>query len=310
MGLYEPKELFNAAEKGHFALGAFNVFSMESLQAVLEASEKMQAPAIVQVSMGARKYVKDFPLFVRLIKMYAESSDAAVFIQHDHCQSVENCKEAVDAGVQAVMFDGSSLSYEENIRKTKEVAAYAHDKGVWVEAELGRIPGFEDTVFSGHAEYTDPEAASAFITETGCDALAVSVGTSHGGVIADRNLPIDFKRLDEIIAAVPGYPFVLHGGASLPEGLIEECNREGACIPGWKMCTESDISRAVTSGIRKVNMDVDNFLVATTEIRRFFNTKPEVYDIRKYLRSAYDAFEKEVEHKFKEVLHSAGGWKK
>ncbi len=310
MGLYEPKELFRLAAEGNFALGAFNVFSMESLQAVLKASEKMKAPAIVQISMGARKYVKDFPLFVRLIKMYAEASEAMVFIQHDHCQSVENCIEAVDAGVMAVMFDGSSLPYEENIRKTREVVTYAHEKGVWVEAELGRIPGFEDTVFSGHAEYTDPETASLFIKESGCDALAVSVGTSHGGVITDRNLPIDFERLEKIVASVPGYPFVLHGGASLPEDLIDECNREGAEIPSWKMCTENDISRAVTTGIRKVNMDVDNFLVATTQIRRFFNSKPDVYDIRKYLRPAYDAFEKEVEHKFTDVLHSQGGGKK
>ena len=308
MSLVSPGALMKEARERGCALGAFNVFSLESLLAVLNAAENRKAACIVQVSVGARRYVKNFPLFVKVMRMYAEASAAPVFIQHDHCKLFEECRTAVEAGVQAVMFDGSHLSFEENIESTRAVVEMAHSNGVWVEAELGRIPGFEDTVFSGHAEYTDPDKAMEFIERSGCDALAVSVGTSHGGVLTDKSLPIEFSLLENIVGKRQGYPFVLHGGASLPEALIDECNEQGAEVPAWKMCTEEDIRRAVECGISKVNMDVDNFLVATTAARRFLNEKPEIYDPRKYLTPAYEAFRKEVEYKFEAVLMSAGRW--
>jgi len=310
MALQTPNALYAMADKGNFALGAFNVYSLESVQAVLGAAENQKAPAIIQVSMGARAYVKDLGLFVRMLKMYAEACKAPVFIQHDHCKTIENCKEAIAAGVQAVMFDGSALPYEENVEKTRSIVSFAHERGVWIEAELGRIPGFEDTVYAGHAEFTKPEAVRDFIDRTGCDALAVSVGTSHGGVISDTCPRIAFDLLQRIVAVAPGYPFVLHGGASLPAELIAACNEVGAQVPGWKMCPEEDIAKAVSLGIRKVNMDVDNFIVTTTRIRSFLREKPDIYDPRKYLGPAYDAFRREVEHKFTSVLHSAGRWAK
>lgn len=308
MALQTPKALYAMADKGNYALGAFNVYSLESAQAVLEAAEIQKAPAIIKVSMGTRKYVKKLDLFVNVLRMCAEAYRIPVFIQHDHCQTIENCKEAIAAGVQAIMFDGSALPYEENVAKTKAVVDYAHEKGVWVEAELGRIPGFEDTVYAGHTEFTRLEAVRDFIYRTGCDALAVSVGTSHGGVISDMCPRIAFDLLQLIVAVTPGYPFVLHGGASLPAELIVACNETGANVPGWKMCPEEDIAKAVSLGIRKVNMDVDNFIVTTTKVRSFLLEKPYIYDPRKYLRPAYDAFEREVEHKFTSVLHSAGRW--
>ncbi|MCH3918422.1 MAG: class II fructose-bisphosphate aldolase [Spirochaetia bacterium] len=306
MSLSNPKEMYRNAIEGHYALGAFNVFSLESIQAVLDAAENQKSPVILQVSMGARKYVKDFHLFVHTMKNYADHCAVPVFIQHDHCTTEEACFEAIDAGVQSVMFDGSHLAYDDNLKKTSEVVAYAHKRGVWVEAELGRIPGFEDLVFAESDEYTDPEMAHGFIAATGCDALAVSVGTSHGGVEAEGYLPMQFDLLRQIVSLTPDYPFVLHGGASLPPELIAECNKVGGKVEYLRNCSEKDVSMAVDIGIHKVNMDVDNFLVFTTAIRKFFLEKPSIYDPRKYLVGARAAFQAEVEHKFQDVLHSAG----
>lgn len=308
MSLISPKQLYREAKEKGCALAAFNVYSLESLNAVLEATAKKNAAAIVQISLGSRKYVKDFPLFLQVMRMYTEKSSARVFIQHDHCKTIEECSSAIDAGVQAVMFDGSHLSFKENIHETKQVVAYAHERGIWVEAELGRIPGFEDTVFSGHAEYTDPNKAKEFIERTGCDALAVSVGTSHGGVLTDKNLDIDFDLLKSILDIDPVFPFVLHGAASLPSELIEQCNATGMSVPDWKMCLEKDIRKAVEMGVAKTNMDVDNFIVTTTALRNAMINKPNIYDPRKYLAPAYEAFEREVEHKLENVVLSAGRW--
>lgn len=306
MPIKSPHEMFENASKKHFALGAFNVSSLESIQAVIGASENLQAPVIIQVSMGARKYVGNLKAFCNLIKTYAEASNAQILLQHDHCTTLEACIEAIDAGVQAVMFDGSALPFEENVAKTEEIVDYAHKNGIWVEAELGRIPGFEDMVFSGHVELTSPEKAKEFIRKTGCDALAISVGTAHGGVVSDKYLTIYFDVLGKILEDNPSFPFVLHGGASLPPELIDRCNEAGGNVPYLKMCSESDINKAVKMGVRKVNMDVDNFLVFTSAIREFFIKHPEAYDPRKYLAPARTAFQNEVEHKIKHVLESEG----
>ncbi len=306
MPMKTPEEMYDNAISNDFALGAFNVYSLESLQAVVNASEKQKAPIIIQVSMGARKYVKKLKPFCDFIKSYVSDSDAQVFLQHDHCPTIESCKEAIQAGVQAVMYDGSHLSFEENIKTTKEIVKYAHDRGIWVEAELGRIPGFEDQIYAGHSELTDSKKAKEFIALTKCDSLAISVGTAHGGVVADDYLPLHFDVLKKIIKENPNYPFVLHGGASLPQTLIDKCNSLGGNVDALKMCKEEDISKAVEFGIKKVNMDVDNFLAHTIAIRYFLSNKPEVYDPRKYLSFARDAFEEEVKHKIEFVLRSKG----
>lgn len=306
MGLVSPRDLFARASAGNFGLGAFNVFSLESLIAVLEAAEAQHAPAIVQISMGARAYVRHLDCFVATVKCYAERCSAPLFLQHDHCSTVAACQEAIDAGVQAVMFDGSHLDFEENIAQTAEVATLAHARDVWVEAELGCLPGFEDLVFSEEAVYTDPELVGEFIDRTGCDSLAIAVGTSHGGVKNDGCLPFKFDLLEQIVRQRPGYPFVLHGGASLPPELIDDCNAQGGRVEHLRNCSEADIAKAVRLGVRKINMDVDNFLPCTTGIRQHLNEKPALYDPRKYLAQGFAGFRAEVEHKLKNVLMSAG----
>lgn len=306
MGIKRPGELYQHAISHQYGIGAFNTFSLESLLAVMEAAQEQRSPAIIQVSMGARKYVKHLSAYVDMIRRLAEQYDVPFFIQHDHCSTIEACKEAIEAGCQSVMFDGSHLPYEENVAKTKEIVSFAHERGVWVEAELGCLPGFEDLVFAEKAVYTDPDMAKQFIDETRCDALAVAVGTSHGGVLADDYLPLKQELLKEIIGRMPGYPFVLHGAASLPPELIDACNRQGGKVEYLRNCSEKSIADAVTAGIKKVNMDVDNFLVFTTAVREFQNERPDIYDPRKYLKPAMTAFQKEVEHKMMTVLKSAG----
>jgi fructose-bisphosphate aldolase class II len=306
VSLAEPALLFGHAIKHHYGIGAFNVYSIESALAVLEAAEAQFSPVIIQISMGTRKYVKHLATFVEIIKKFAGHYSAPICIQHDHCSTLEDCIAAIDCGVQAVMIDGSDLSYEENIAATKEVVAYARSKNVWVEAELGRLPGFEDMIFSDSMEFTNPELVSGFITRSGCNALAVAVGTSHGGIRATDYLPVNFGLLKRILNAFPGYPFVLHGGASLAPDLVTACNDQGGRVEYLRNCSEKDINQAVTMGIKKVNMDVDNFLVFTTAVRRSLNEHPEIYDPRKYLAAGTAAFKKEVEHKLEVVMNSAG----
>ena len=309
MALMEPERLFAHAIENHYGLAAFNVYSTESLLAVLEGAQAQGSAAIIQISMGARKYVKHLEAFVKTVRVFAGQYSVPVCIQHDHCLTVEDCKTAIDCGVQSVMFDGSHYSYEENISLTKQVVAYAQKHGVWVEAELGRLPGFEDLVFSDSVSFTDPGKINFFIENTGCSALAVAVGTSHGGVQADDYLPLDFELLQEILSVRPDYPFVLHGGASLPPELVEACNAQGGKVEFLRNCSEKNIRRAVDLGIRKVNMDVDNFLVFTTAVRRFLREHPAVYDPRKYLSQGSAAFQQEVEHKLKDVVNSSNRYR-
>lgn len=306
MPLIQPNEAYRRAAAGGYGLGAFNVNSVESVRAVLEAAENQRSPLILQVSMGARKYVRYLAPFVQYVKACAAQCAAPVFLQHDHCTDHEACVQAIEAGVQAVMFDGSHLPYEENLAETRRVADYAHARGVWVEAELGCLPGFEDLVFAEKAVYTDPALVPDFIRRSGCDALAVAVGTSHGGVQGPGYLPLDFERLKKLVKAAGDTPLVLHGGASLPPALIEACNAQGGRVEFLRNCSEESVARAVELGVRKVNMDVDNFLVFTTETRRFLNERPELYDPRKYLEPGREGFRREVEHKLARVMHSAG----
>lgn len=306
MAIERPEDMYVHAFQNNYALGAFNVYSMESAVAVMNAGEEQNAPVILQIGMGSHAYVKDLSAFVRMVKDYASKYKVPMFIQHDHCPTIQACAEAIEAGVDAVMFDGSHLTYEENIRDTITVVQMASNRGVWVEAELGCLPGFEDLVFSKQAVYTDPALVGDFIERTGCNALAIAVGTSHGGVSGDNYLPMDFERLHAIIHQNPNFPFVLHGAASLPPEMIAACNREGGDVPYVRNCSEETILRAVKLGIKKANMDVDNFLAFTTSARAFLNRNPELYDPRKYLSAGYEAFQKEVEHKLKAIVCSAG----
>jgi fructose-bisphosphate aldolase class II len=306
MSFRTPEELFSHAYENRYCVGAFNVFSLESMMAVMEAAENTCSPAVIQVSSGAEKYVKNVKAFVRTIRDFGKDYKAPFFIQHDHIKGVEACFKAIDDGFDAVMFDGSRLPYEENIASTIEVVKRAHEKGVWVEAELGAIAGFEDFVYGENTVYTDPDQAMEFIEKTGCDALAISVGTAHGGVRADDYLPLERDLLLKITGMKKGYPFVLHGAASLPPELITKCNETGMDVEYLRICSEENILFAARNGILKANMDVDNFLCFTTAARRTMIDKPAVYDPRKYLEPARDAFRAEVEHKMRNVLDSAG----
>ena len=307
MALTDMGELFRHAMEEGYIVGAYNVFNLDTLIAVLRAAEREDSPVIVQLSMGSRKYQPYFSTFVQCVRLYAEAVSVPVGLNHDHCKAPENAIEAVDMGLPSVMFDGSHLSIEENIRHTREIAEYAHAHGVWVEAELGRMAGFEDDVFADSTQFTDPEAAAEFIRRTGCDSLAVSVGTSHGGVLADGPLPLHFEVLSAIRAAIPtGYPLVLHGAASVPENLVREINRQGAEVPQMRNCTEEDIAQSATYGVVKANMDVDNHLRYSAVIRQMQRENLDKYDPRLYLKPARDAFEDEVRHKIQCVSRSSG----
>lgn len=305
MALINPKDLYAHAMQEGYTVGAFNVANLEMLQAVIGAAEAERSPAFIMVSMGARKYVKDLNKYVKVMRMYAEDSPMPFVVHHDHCQTVENAKEAIDAGCQSVMFDGSHFDFETNIAKTAEVAQYAHDHGVWVEAELGCLPGFEDMVFSESAVYTNPDTVEEFIARSHCDSLAIAAGTAHGGVQSDDYLFLDVDLIKTIHERVPGYPLVLHGAASLPPYLIDACNAYGGKVPYLRNCSEEAIRAASYLGVCKANMDVDNFLKFTTAIRKFFTETPGIYDPRKYLAPARAEFEDEVRHKMRNVLRSA-----
>lgn len=306
MALIAPKILMEDAVKNNYALAAFNINNLESLQAVIWAAEKENSPAVLQLIGDTEDYVKDKAAFYETVRRYAERSTAPLMLHHDHCSSLNEFKAAVDAGFPSAMFDGSALPFEENIAQTKQAASYAHKHGVWVEAELGSIPSMAAVAFSDNMTLTDPEAAATFIRETGCDSLAVAIGTAHGGVRSDGHLPMYFDRLEAMNALCPGFPFVLHGGASLPAALIDGANRYGGQVDTMHICSEEDVAKACRNGVRKVNMDVDNWMVFTTTIRKFFMEHPEVYNYRFYLDEARTAYMEEVRHKLRTVVHSTG----
>lgn len=306
MPIVDAKSLYGHAAARNYALAAFNISSLDSLQAVLWAAQAEDSPVIVQILDLTEKYARDFETYFEMVKLYAGRCGVPVLLQHDHCPSLEEAKLAIDCGFGAVMYDGSALSFEENAENSAYLARYAHERGVWLEAELGSIPGMEDNCFTDKVEYTSPELARRFIAETGCDSLAISVGTAHGGVAGDEHLPFDFDRLEAIVRACPGYPFVLHGAASMPDALREYVNLYGGAIEPTHICSEADIARACKSGVRKANMDVDNWLAYTGALRQFFTEQPGTYFPTAYLEFARNAWENEVRHKLRNVVCSSG----
>lgn len=305
MGLVPMQEMAAHALRQGYAVGAYNVYDWDTLFAVLEAAEKEDSPAIVQLSMGARKHVPGFALFFRSVQEAAMGCKAPIAIQHDHCGTMEAATQALQMGFTAVMFDGSHLPYEENRLKTAQITKLAHERGAWLEAELGSIPGFEDMVYSGNAESTDPRLAAQFVEATGCDALAVSVGTSHGGVRAGGPLPFHHSLLKDIHLHLPDYPLVLHGAASLPKELIQAVNDLGGAVETVYNCSEADIAQAGNSGVFKLNMDVDNQLAWNAAVRRDLLENSGRYDPRPILRAGREAFRDEVCHKMRYVSGTA-----
>jgi fructose-bisphosphate aldolase class II len=293
--------MFAKAYAGGYAVGAFNVNNMEIIQGIVKAAEEERAPLILQVSAGARKYAGK-TYIVKLIEAALVESDLPICLHLDHGADFDICKSCIDDGFTSVMIDGSHHPYEENIAVTKRVVEYAHSKGVWVEAELGRLAGVEEDVKSAEHIYTDPDQAADFVHKTGCDSLAIAIGTSHGAYKFTGEAKLDFERLEAIGKLLPGYPIVLHGASSVPQEFVAMANQYGGHIPGAKGVPEELLRKAAGMAVCKINIDTDIRLAMTATIRKYFTEKPEDFDPRAYLKPARDAVKNMVQHKIKNVL--------
>lgn len=297
--LVPTDKLLKAALKGKYAVGAYNVNNMELLQAIVEAGNELEAPLILQVSAGARKYANQTYL-IKLVEAALASSTIPIALHLDHGEDLEICKACIDGGFSSVMIDGSKHPLEENIALVKQVVDYAHPRGVSVEAELGRLAGIEDdiSVSEKDAIYTNPREAKEFIERTGVDSLAVAIGTSHGAYKFKGEAKLDFERLAEIQEAVgPDFPLVLHGASSVPADLVKICNDNGAEIPGASGVPEPMFSKATSLGVAKINVDTDLRLAFTGAIRKYFKENPSHFDPRQYLGPARAAVKEVVKHK-------------
>ncbi len=301
MPLIGPKEMFARAYEQEYAVGAFNVNNMEIIQGIMQAAGEEQAPVILQVSAGARKYAGQ-NYIMKLVEAALIENDLPVVIHLDHGADFEICKACIDGGFTSVMIDGSHLSFEENIAITKKVVEYAHDKGVWVEAELGKLAGVEEHVSNEVSVYTDPDQAVEFVERTSCDSLAIAIGTSHGAYKFTGDAKLDFERLDKISMLLPKYPLVLHGASSVPQEFVEMANQYGAKLGSAKGVPEDMLRKATKSGVCKINIDSDIRLAMTAYIRRQLAEKPEEFDPRSYLKPAREAVKIMVQHKIKNVL--------
>ncbi len=304
MPLTTPKEIFDKAYEGKYAIGAFNVNNMEIVQGIMEAAEEEKSPVILQVSKGARSYAGQ-NYIIKLVEAAVENSTVPVVLHLDHGDSFELCKAVIDGGFTSVMIDGSHLPYDENVALTKKVVDYAHERGVWVEAELGQLAGVEEHVVAEKSVYTDPDQAVDFVEKTGCDSLAVAIGTSHGAYKFKGEAKLDFERLAQITEKLPGYPLVLHGSSSVPQEFVEMANKYGAKIGGAKGVPEDMLREAAKMGVCKINIDTDIRLAMTAVIRKEFVEHPENFDPRKYLGPARQAVKEMVRRKIKNVLGSS-----
>ena len=311
MPLVTSQGLFKKAYQGNYAIGAFNVNNMEIVQGIFEAAIEERAPLIIQVSSGARKYARHeylMHLIDASIEMAKSSGiDLPVVVHLDHGDNFDICKKCVDGGFTSVMIDASKYPFKENIRITKEVVEYAHSKGVPVEAELGKLAGVEDevNVSAKDATYTDPQQAKEFVEKTGCDSLAIAIGTSHGAYKFKGEPKLDFERLAQIQKLLPGFPLVLHGASSVPEDLTDICNKYGGKIGGSRGVPEEMIGQAAKTGVCKINVDTDLRIALTGQIRKVFFENPEEFDPRKYLGPARDSIREVVKRKLR-IMGCAG----
>ena len=302
MPLVSPKAMFERANKEGYAVGAFNVNNMEIIQGIMQAAIEEKAPLILQISAGARKYAGQ-NYIIKLIEAALMDNDIDVVLHLDHGPDFELCKACIDGGFTSVMIDGSHLPFEENIALTKKVVDYAHERGVWVEAELGRIEGVEEHVVAEKSIYTDPVEAQEFVERTGCDALAIAIGTSHGAYKFTGEAKLDFERLAEISKRLPeNYPLVLHGSSSVPQEFVQMANTYGGEIGSARGVPEDLLRKAAGMGIAKINIDTDIRLAMTANIRKFLAENPTEFDPRAYLKPAREAVKNMVQHKIKTVL--------
>ena len=303
MALVTSQEMFKKAYEGNYAVGAFNVNNMEIIQGIVDAAKQENAPLILQVSAGARKYAN--PIYLRkLVEAAIEDTGLDICLHLDHGEDFEICKQCVDDGFSSVMIDGSKYPLEENIALTKRVVEYAHSKGVVVEGELGKLAGVEDAVKvkTKDATYTDPNEAVEFVERTGVDSLAIAIGTSHGASKFKGDPSLDFERLEIITNLLPGFPLVLHGSSSVPKDFVDLCNKYGGQIPGAAGVPEEMLRRAAQMGVCKINIDTDLRLALTACIRQYFFEHPSEFDPRKYLGPGRTAIKDMVAHKMRNVL--------
>lgn len=309
MPLVTTKEMFDKAYKGGYAIGAFNVNNMEIIQGITEAAKEEQAPLILQVSSGARKYANHTYL-IKLVEAAIIETDLPIALHLDHGDSYELCKSCIDGGFTSVMIDGSHLPYEENVALTKKVVEYAHDKGVVVEGELGRLAGIEDAVnvSAEDASYTRPEEVVDFVTRTGVDSLAIAIGTSHGAYKfkPGQKPQLRFDILEEVERRLPGFPIVLHGASSVMQEYVQMVNQYGGQMPGAIGIPEEMLREAAKMAVCKINIDSDIRLAMTAAIRRHLVEHPDHFDPRQYLADARDAVKEVVAHKMVHVLGCAG----
>ena len=324
IGLVNTREMFKKAVAGGYAIPAFNFNNMEQLQAIIQAAAETKSPVILQVSKGARNYAN-----ATLLRYMAEGAVAyakelgwtnpQICLHLDHGDSFETCKSCVDTGFSSVMIDASSLPYEENIALTKKVVEYAHQYDVTVEAELGVLAGVEDEVSAAESHYTKPEEVIDFATRTGCDSLAISIGTSHGAYkftpeqcTRDPKTgrlvppPLAFDVLHEIEKKLPGFPIVLHGSSSVPQEYVDMCNKYGGNLPNAVGIPEEQLREAAKSAVCKINIDSDSRLAMTGAIRKHLAENPSHFDPRQYLKPAREAMKQMYIHKIVNVLGSDG----
>jgi len=320
MALVTSTEMFKKAYNGGYAIGAFNVNNMEIVQGITEACREEKAPVILQVSKGARSYANRTYLVKLVEAAVIECPDIPVVLHLDHGDSFETCKSCIEDGFTSVMIDASSKPFAENIEITKKVVEYAHDHGVVVEAELGALAGIEDDVkvSAEESHYTRPEEVEEFVSKTGCDSLAIAIGTSHGAykftaAQCTRNEkgelvppPLRFDILDEVVKRLPGFPIVLHGSSSVPQNFVKMINENGGKMPDAVGIPEEQLRKAARSAVCKINIDSDLRLAMTGTIRAYFNEHPEHFDPRQYLKPARANIKELVRHKLVDVLGCNG----
>lgn len=305
MPLTGPKEMFDRAYAGGYAIGAFNVNNMEIIQGIMAAGAEEKAPLILQVSAGARKYAGQ-NYILKLVEAALEDNDLPVVLHLDHGPDFEMCKACIDGGFPSVMIDGSHLPYEENVALTKKVVDYAKPRGVWVEGELGQLAGVEEHVQAEKSVYTDPHQAVDFVEKTGCNSLAIAIGTSHGAYKFKGEAKLDFDRLQKIGELLPGYPLVLHGASSVPQEFVDMANQYGGKVSGAKGVPENLLRKAAGMAVCKINVDTDIRLAMTASIRKCLCDHPEEFDPRAYLKPAREAVKNMVQRKIRDVLGCSG----
>jgi fructose-bisphosphate aldolase class II len=319
MPIVTTAEMFKKAYAGGYAIGAFNVNNMEIVQGITEAAADLKAPLILQVSKGARAYANHTYL-MKLVEAAVIETGLPIVLHLDHGDSFETCKSCIDGGFTSVMIDASSKPFEENIAITRQVVEYAHDRGVVVEAELGTLAGVEDEVkvSAEDSSYTHPEEVEEFVSRTGCDSLAIAIGTSHGaykftaaqctrnekGILVPP--PLRFDVLEEVSRRLPGFPIVLHGSSSVPQEFVKMINENGGNMPDAVGIPEEQLRKAASLSVCKINIDSDLRLAMTATIRQYFNEHPDHFDPRQYLKPARAAIKAMVAHKIVDVLGCDG----